>query len=209
VYVYIVSFVEKWVIFFLQSEETIKWTARVRNVKYNIESRIKKNPTDSKRRKADWIGTFLRRTCLLKHVIERKTEVRKDEENDLSSHERVLKLNEEVLDRTKWRTRFGTGYWHVVRQIMQWMNKWLNEWTSVRGMGNLWGNVSGMCWLQWWSVTSTLKRERYAILVSSYPGRHWQTSRKSWSASIAGPYFRQFDRAAGTILTWVLEAKLQ
>jgi hypothetical protein len=31
-----------------------------------------------KRKKANWIGHFLRRNCLLKHVIEGKTEGRKE-----------------------------------------------------------------------------------------------------------------------------------
>jgi hypothetical protein len=30
-------------------------------------------------------------------------------------------LKEEALDRTLWRTRFGRGYGHVVRQTAEWM----------------------------------------------------------------------------------------
>jgi len=32
------------------------------------------------------------------------------------------KLEEEELDRTRWRTRIGRGYGHVVRQTVKWMN---------------------------------------------------------------------------------------
>ena len=34
----------------------------------------KEHPTSSKTRKSDWIGHILRRTCLLKHIIEGKVE---------------------------------------------------------------------------------------------------------------------------------------
>jgi hypothetical protein len=36
---------------------------------------------------------------------------------------KYLKLKEEALDRTLWRTRFGRGYGPVVRQTTEWMNK--------------------------------------------------------------------------------------
>jgi hypothetical protein len=78
-----------------------------------------------KRRKANWIGHILRTNCLLKHVIEgklagriemtgRRVRRRKQLLGDLKEKKRYLKLKEEALDRTLWRTRFGRGYGPVV-----------------------------------------------------------------------------------------------
>jgi hypothetical protein len=74
-----------------------------------------------KRRKANWIGHILRRNWFLKHVIEEKLVGRlkmagrrgkrnKQLLDDLKEKRRYWKLKEEALDRTLWRTRFGTGY---------------------------------------------------------------------------------------------------
>jgi hypothetical protein len=82
-----------------------------------------------KRRKANWIGHILRRTCLLKHVIEGKIEGtikvtggrgkrRKQLLNDLKEKRRYWKLKD-ALARTLWRTRFGRGYGPVVRQTAE------------------------------------------------------------------------------------------
>jgi hypothetical protein len=83
-----------------------------------------------KRRKANWIGHILRRNCLLKHVIEGKLEGRievmgrrgrrrKQLLDDLKEKRRYWILNEDALDRTVWRTRFGRGYGPVVRQTAE------------------------------------------------------------------------------------------
>jgi hypothetical protein len=69
----------------------------------------------------------LLRNSLLKHVIEGKLEGsiemtgrrerrRKQLLDDLKEKRRYLKLKEEILDRTLWRTHFGRGYEPVVRQ---------------------------------------------------------------------------------------------
>jgi hypothetical protein len=39
--------------------------------------------------------------------------------DDLKEKKRNLKLKEEALDRTLWRTRFGRGYGPVVRQTTE------------------------------------------------------------------------------------------
>jgi hypothetical protein len=76
-------------------------------------------------KKANWIGHILSRNCLLKHVIEGKIEGRtetmerpgtgcKQAIQDL----RQLKWKEKALNRTLWRTRFGTVYGPVARQTM-------------------------------------------------------------------------------------------
>ena len=73
---------------------------------------------------------MLRRNCLVKHVIEgnidgrikvmgrrgRKHKLLLDE---LKEKKGCSKLQEEVLDRTLWRTRFGRGSVRVVRQRKQ------------------------------------------------------------------------------------------
>jgi hypothetical protein len=79
------------------------------------------------RRKANWTGHILRRNCLLKHVIDGKTEGRikvtgrrgrrrKQLLDDLKEKRGYWKLEEAALDRTVWRIRFGRGYGPVVRQ---------------------------------------------------------------------------------------------
>ena len=72
-----------------------------------------------KRRKDNWIGHILCRTCLKKRVIEGKIEERigvrarrgrrhKQLLNDLKERRGYCKLKDEALDRTVWRTRFGS-----------------------------------------------------------------------------------------------------
>jgi hypothetical protein len=72
-----------------------------------------------KRRKAKWIGHILRRNCLLKHVIEGNVEGRIEVTGiqgrrskqllvKLSETRAYWKLKEEALDRTVWKTRFGS-----------------------------------------------------------------------------------------------------
>jgi hypothetical protein len=83
-----------------------------------------------KRRKANWTGHILHRNCLLKHVIEGKLEgrtemtVRRGRRHkqllvDLKEKRRYWKLQEEALDRTLRRTRFGRGYGPAVRQTTE------------------------------------------------------------------------------------------
>ena len=83
-----------------------------------------------KRRTANWIGHILRRNCLLKDVIEGKREGRikgagrrgrrrKQLLDGLKETRGHWKLKEEALDRTVWKTRFGSGYGPVVRQTTE------------------------------------------------------------------------------------------
>ena len=58
-------------------------------------------------------------------------EVMKDEEEDISSYWMTLtkrkdtgKWKEEALDRTLWRTVFGSGYGPTVRRTAGWMNEY-------------------------------------------------------------------------------------
>jgi hypothetical protein len=68
----------------------------------------------------NWIGHILHRNCLLKHVIEGKTEEtvdvtgrrgrrRKQLLDDLKERRGCWKLKEEALDRTLWRTGYEPG----------------------------------------------------------------------------------------------------
>ena len=75
--------------------------------------------------KANWIGHILRRNCLLKQIIEgkikgqivvtrRQGRMRKKLLDDLKDRRGYCQLNEEALDRTMWRNRFGSGFVPVV-----------------------------------------------------------------------------------------------
>jgi hypothetical protein len=81
-----------------------------------------------RKRKANWIGHILRRNCLLKEVIEGKIKGRievtrrrggrrKKFMGDLGDRRGYSDLEEEALDRNKWRNRFGRGCRPVVWQI--------------------------------------------------------------------------------------------
>jgi hypothetical protein len=103
----------------VRNEEVLHRVKEERNILHTI-----------KRRKANWIGHILRRNCLLKQVIEGKSEGRiemtgrrgrrrKQLLDDLKVKRRYWKLKEEALDRTLWRSRFGRGYGPVVRQTTE------------------------------------------------------------------------------------------
>jgi hypothetical protein len=73
-------------------------------------------------RKANWIGHNLRRTGLLKQVIEgkikgemevtrRRGRRRKKLLDDLKDRTGYSHLKKEALDRTMWRNRFGKRLW--------------------------------------------------------------------------------------------------
>jgi len=86
-----------------------------------------------RKRKANWIGHILRRNCLLQQVIEGKIKggievtgrrgrrLRKLLD-DLKVRRGFSHLEEEALDRTIWRARFGRGFGPVVRQTAKLMN---------------------------------------------------------------------------------------
>jgi hypothetical protein len=98
-------------------EEVLHGVKEERNILHKI-----------KKRKAKWIGHILRRNCLLKRVIERKIEgtigvtARRGRRrmqllHDLKRIKGYWKLKEEeTIDRTVGRTRFGRGYGPVARQ---------------------------------------------------------------------------------------------
>jgi hypothetical protein len=80
-----------------------------------------------KRRKIEWIGHTLRRSCFSKQVIKRKIEGRRDVTgrrrrrhkqllDGLRETKEYWKLKEEALDRTVWKTYFERGFGPVVRQ---------------------------------------------------------------------------------------------
>ena len=105
----------------------ISWTDRVRNEE--ILHRVKKDRIflrTIKKRKVNWIGHILRRNCFLKHIIEgkiqgrikvmeRRGKIRKQVLDDLRELRGYLKLRQEALDRTLWRTSFERDYGPVVR----------------------------------------------------------------------------------------------
>jgi hypothetical protein len=105
----------------------MSWTDRVRNDEVLHTVKEDRNILHTVRRKtANWICRILRGNCLLKHVIEGKTEGRIEATGRRGRRRQLLdvlketkghcKLIEEALDRTMWRTRFGRGYRPAVRQ---------------------------------------------------------------------------------------------
>jgi hypothetical protein len=111
--------------------EKVSCTDRVRNEEVLHRVKEERNILHTiQRRKANWIGHILRRNCLLKHVIEGKLEGRlevtvrrgrtcKQLLDDLKEMRGNFKLNEEALDRSLWRTRFGRGYEPLARQTVE------------------------------------------------------------------------------------------
>ena len=108
--------------------EKISWTDHVRNEEVLLTVNEQRNFLhEIRKRKANWIGHILRRNCLLKQVIEGKIKGEMElERRRIRRHKKLLDelkdrrgyshLNEEALDRTMWRHRFGGGFGPVVRQ---------------------------------------------------------------------------------------------
>ena len=109
--------------------EKISWTDHVRNEEVLLRVNEQRNIVhEIRKRKANWIGHILSRNCLLQHVIEgkikgqievtrRRGRRRKKLLDDLKDRRGYCHLNEEALDRTMWRNRFGRGFGPVVWQI--------------------------------------------------------------------------------------------
>ena len=90
-----------------------------------LHTRILRHIHEIRKRKANWIGHILSRNCLLKQVIEgkikgemarRRGRRRKKLQDDLKDRRGYSHPEEEALDRTMWRHRFGGGFGPVVRQ---------------------------------------------------------------------------------------------
>ena len=108
--------------------EKISWTDHVRNEEVLLRVNEQRNILQEiSKRKANWIGHILRKSCLLKQVIEGKIkgemEVarkrgrrRRKLLDDLKERRGYSHLKEEALDRTIWRAGFGRGFGPVVRQ---------------------------------------------------------------------------------------------
>ena len=106
--------------------EKISWTDHVRNEEVLLRVNEQRNILhEIKKRKTNWIGHILRRNCLLQQVIEGKIKgqievTRKRERrrkkllDDLKDRRGYCQLQEEALDRTMWRNRFGRGFGPVV-----------------------------------------------------------------------------------------------
>jgi len=98
--------------------EKISWADHVRNEDVLLRVNEQKNVLhEIRKRKANWIGHILRRTCLLQRIIVGKIkeglevtgrEGRKRRKllDDLKERRGYSHLKEEALDRTMWRARF-------------------------------------------------------------------------------------------------------
>ena len=108
--------------------EKISWTDHVRNEEVLLRVNEQRNILhEIRKRKANWIGHILHRSCLLKQVIEgkikgemevtrRQGRRRKKLLDNLKDSREYSHLKEEALDLTMWRNRFGGGFGPVVRQ---------------------------------------------------------------------------------------------
>ena len=108
--------------------EEISWTDHVRNGDVLLRVKEQRNILHEIRKlKANWIGHILRRNCLLQQVTEgeiqggievtgRRGRRRRKLLDDLKERRGYSHLEEEALDRTMWRARFGRGFGPVVRQ---------------------------------------------------------------------------------------------
>ena len=96
----------------------------------NVLLRVKEHRNilhEIRKRKANWIGHILRRTCLLQRVTEGKIQggiqvIRRQGRrrrkllDDIKERRGYSHLKEEALDRTMRRARFGRVFGPVVRQ---------------------------------------------------------------------------------------------
>ena len=100
----------------MRNEEVLFTVKEQRNILHEVS-----------KRKANLIGQFLRRNCLLQRVIEgkikggievtgRQGRRRRKLLDGLKERRGYSHLKEEALDRTMWSVRFGSGFGPVVRQ---------------------------------------------------------------------------------------------
>jgi len=111
--------------------EKLSWTDHVRNEEMLLRIEEQRNILhEISKRRANWIGHFLRRNCLLQRVIEgkikggitvtgRRGRRRRKLLDDLKERRRYSHLKEEALDRTMLRACFGRGFGPVVRQTTE------------------------------------------------------------------------------------------
>ena len=125
--------------------EKISWTDHVRYKDVLLTVKEQRNILhEIRKRKANWMGHTLRRNCLLQRVSEgkikggievtgRRGRRHRNVLDDLKERRGYSHLNEEALDRTMWRARFGRGFGPVVKRTTKWMNVVRNN--------RLWGRL--------------------------------------------------------------------
>jgi hypothetical protein len=108
--------------------EKISWTDHVRNEEVLLRVKEQRNILhEIRKRKANWIGHILCRTCPLQQVtegkIQRGIEVKGRQGrrcrkllDDLKERRGYSHFKEEALDCTMWRACLGRGFGPVVRQ---------------------------------------------------------------------------------------------
>jgi hypothetical protein len=107
--------------------EKISWTDHVRNEMLLRVMEQRNILHEISKRKTNWIGHILRRSCLQRQVIEgkikggievtgRRGRRRRKLLDDLKERKGYAHLKEDALDRTVWTARFGRGFGPVVRQ---------------------------------------------------------------------------------------------
>ena len=125
------KYLESFEMWYWRRIEKISWTDHVRSEEVLFRVNEQRDILhEIRQRKAKWTGHILRRNCLLKQVIERKTKEemevtrrrgrrRKKLLDDLKGRREYSNLKEEALDRTMWRNRFGGGFGPVVGQNIE------------------------------------------------------------------------------------------
>jgi hypothetical protein len=108
--------------------EKISWTDHVRNGEVLLRVNEQRNILhEISKQKANPIGNILHRNCLLQHVIEgqlnggigvtgRRGRKPRELLDVLKERRGYSRPNEEALDRTRWRSRFGRVFGPVVRK---------------------------------------------------------------------------------------------
>jgi hypothetical protein len=146
--------------------EKIIWTDHVINE--NVLLRVKEQRNilhEIRKPKANWIGHILRINYLLQRVIEGKIKERievtgrwgrrrRNLLDDLKERIGCSHLNEEALDRTIWRARFGRGFGPFVRKTT-WMN-----YSIIRGFCLFAGIFNyNLCEKRWMTVVKMVRRK--------------------------------------------------
>ena len=128
--------IERFEVWSWRRTEKISWTDRVKNELVLQRVEEKRNIVHkTKQRNVNWIGYILRRNSLPLHVIQINIEGRmgvtggrrrrcKELLNDLKEGRGHWRVKEAALDRTVWRTCFGSVYELVRERIWWWVKDW-------------------------------------------------------------------------------------
>jgi hypothetical protein len=168
--------------------EKIGWTDHARNGEVLQRVKGQRNILHTReRRKAKWMCRILRRNCLLKHVIEENRETtwrrwkwRKqllDDPNETTWH---CNLEQELLNRNLWRTRFRRAHRPVARNRLQRRRVGGERKTQKHtGYGNTLHTDIIYIYIYWSSP-----KGGYVLHDLMTGGQHWHNS--NWQSPVPG-----------------------